>query len=86
MTTANSALPLPTKEYSIEYMNRLVKQLNLALNKLNAVGPLTVGSDLSSQVAAHPVSGLTIIDIPTSPSDLPVGSVWSDAGVLKIVS
>lgn len=86
MTTVNSALPLPTKEYSVEYMNRLVKQINLALNKLNSVGPLTVGSDLSSQVAAYPISGLTIVNVPTSSDGLPVGSVWSDAGVLKIVS
>lgn len=86
MTSFNSALPLPTREYSVEYMNRLVKQINLAINKLNAVGPLTVGSDLSSQVVAYPVSGLTIVNVPTSPDGLPSGSVWSDAGTLKIVS
>jgi hypothetical protein len=86
MTTANSALPLPTTEYSVEYMNRLVRQLNLAINKMNAVSPLTVGSDLTSQVAGYPVSGLTIVNIPTSPTGLPAGSVWSDGGTLKIVS
>lgn len=86
MTIANSALPLPTTEYSVEYMNRLVRQLNLAINKMNAVSPLTVGSDLTSQVAGYPVSGLTIVNIPTSPTGLPTGSVWSDGGILKIVS
>lgn len=86
MRIANSALPLPTPEYNIEYMNRLVRQINLALNKLNAIGPLTVGSDPTSQVAAYPISGLTIVNIPTSPDGLPSGSVWSDSGTLKIVS
>ena len=86
MTTSNSALPLPTKEYSLEYMNRLVRQINLAISKLNSVGPLTVGSDLTSQSAAYPISGLTIVNVPTSPDNLPVGSVWSDGGILKIVS
>lgn len=82
----NTALPLPTKEYSQEYMNRLIRQLNLALNKLNAVTPITIGSDLSTQVRGYPISALTIVDIPTSPANLPPGSVWSDGGVLKITS
>lgn len=86
MSNANSALPLPTKEYNAEYMNRLVRQINLALIKLNSVGPLTVGSDLTSQVAGYPVSGLTIVNVPTSSDGLPSGSVWSDGGILKIVS
>lgn len=81
-----TALPLPTREYSPEYMNRLIRQINISLNKLGGVGPITCGSDLTSQVAGHPVSGLTIINIPTSATGLPVGSVWSDGGVLKIVS
>lgn len=83
---ANSALPLPTKEYSIEYMSRLIRQINLAFLKFGSVGPFTCGSDLSESVVAHPVSGLTIINIPTSPDNLPSGSVWSDGGTLKIVS
>lgn len=82
--TPNSALPLPTKEYSQEYMNRLVRQLNIALNKLDAVGPLTVGSDPTGERAGYPVSGLTIVNVPTSADGLPSGSVWSDGGVLKI--
>lgn len=83
--TINTALPLPTREYSADYMNRLVKQINLALNRINEVGPITCGSDLTSN-SGHPVSGLTIINVPTSPTGLPSGSVWSDGGVLKIVS
>lgn len=84
-----TALPLAPKEYNYEYMNRLIKQINLSLAKLEAIGPITCGSDLSSQVAAYPISGLTIINVPISPDGLPVGSVWCDTtanNVLKIVS
>ena len=81
-----SALPLPPREYTQEYMNRLLRQLGLILNEINSIRPLTVGSDLTSQVAAYPISGLTIINVPTSSTGLPSGSVWSDNGTLKIVS
>lgn len=81
-----TALPLAPGEYSQEYMNRLIKQLNLTIAKLNAVGPFTVGSDLTGQIAGYPVSGITIVNVPTSSTGLPKGSVWSDSGVLKIVS
>lgn len=86
MTISTSALPLPPKEYSQEYMNRLTRQLSIVIAKLNAIRPVTVGSDLSSEIAGYPISGLTIQNIPTSSTGLPSGSVWSDSGVLKIVS
>lgn len=85
---AITALPLPSRVYDPEYMNRLLKQLNLAFSKLAAVGPLTCGSDLTGSITGYPVSGLTIVNVPTSPTDLPVGSVWCDTSnnnVLKIV-
>jgi hypothetical protein len=84
--TTNSALPLPPKDYSQEYMNRLLRQLNLVLSRINAIRPMTVGSDLSQQVVGYPISGLTIVNVPTSSANLPSGSVWSDGGTLKIVS
>lgn len=84
--TTNSALPLPPKDYSQEYMNRLLKQLSLVIAKINAVRPLTVGSDLSQQTVGYPISGLAIVNVPTSSANLPSGSVWSDGGTLKIVS
>ena len=84
MTT--SALPLPPEDYDRQYMNRLIHQLDFALKSLNSVRPVTVGSDLTSQTAAYPISGLTIVNVPTSSTGLPPGSVWSDGGVLKIVS
>jgi len=67
-------------------MNRLIRQLNIVINKLNTIRPITVGSDLSGETAGYPISGLTIQNIPTSSTGLPSGSVWSDSGVLKIVS
>lgn len=86
MTTSDSALPLPPKEYSPEYMGRLLRQLNFIFGRLNSVRPVTVGSDLSQQNVGYPISGLTIVNIPTSSAGLPSGSVWSDNGTLKIVS
>lgn len=86
MTIANSALPLPPREYSQEYMNRLLKQLALTIARINAIRPITVGSDLSGEIAGYPISGLTILNIPTSSAGLPPGSIWSDGGTLKIVS
>lgn len=83
---SSSALPLPPSDYNQEYMNRLLKQLNLILARLNSIRPVTVGSDLSQQVVGYPISGLTIVNIPTSSANLPSGSVWSDSGTLKIVS
>lgn len=83
---STSALPLPPEEYDRQYMNRLIRQLDFAFKSLNSVRPVTVGSDLTSQTAAYPISGLTIVNVPTSSAGLPPGSVWSDAGVLKIVS
>lgn len=84
--TQSSALPLPPKEYSAEYMNRLLRQLELTIRRMHAGGPVRAGSDLTGQTAGYPVSALTLIDIPTSPTGLPSGSVWSDGGILKIVS
>jgi hypothetical protein len=82
---APTALPTPPKEYNIGYMDRLTKQIALEFTKQKAVTPVTCGSDLSSE-SGYPISGLTIINVPTSPTGLPSGSVWSDGGTLKIVS
>lgn len=86
MSLPNTALPLPPREYNQEYMNRLLKQLSFIINRLNAIRPITIGSDLTQQNVQFPVSALTIQNIPTSSTGLPSGSVWSDGGTLKIVS
>ena len=83
---SSSALPLPPSDYNQEYMNRLLKQLGFVIARLNSIRPVTVGSDLSQQNVGYPISGLTIVNIPTSSANLPSGSVWSDSGTLKIVS
>lgn len=80
-----TALPVAPKEYTLEYMNRLIRQINLEFTKMAAITPFTCGSDLSGE-AGFPISGLTIVNVPTSPTGLPSGSVWSDGGTLKIVS
>lgn len=80
-----TALPSPPNEYNVGYMNRLLKQIALEFIKQKATTPVTCGSDLSGE-AGYPISGLTILNVPTSPTGLPSGSVWSDGGTLKIVS
>lgn len=86
MKNQSSALPLPPGEYSVEYMNRLIRQLELIIRRQAAVQPITCGSDPTLQTAQYPISGLTIVNVPTSSTGLPSGSVWSDGGTLKIVS
>jgi hypothetical protein len=84
-----TALPTPPREYDVGYMDRLVKQIALEFNKSRAVTPITCGSDLSNE-AGYPISGLTIINVPTDPAVvalLPDWSVWCDTSadnVLKI--
>ncbi len=67
-------------------MHRLVRQLQIVINSLNSQGPITAGSDATLTDMGHPISALTLINVPTSATGLPSGSVWSDSGTLKIVS
>jgi hypothetical protein len=84
--TTFSAFLLPPKEYSVDYMNRLVRQIEISMRRLHAGQPIRAGSDLSQTITPYPISALTLENIPTSPTGLPSGSVWSDGGTLKIVS
>lgn len=81
-----SAFPVPPSNYDHQYMLRLVRQLQIMINQLASQGPITAGSDLSLSDMKHPISALTLINLPTSSAGLPSGSVWNDAGTLKIVS
>lgn len=81
-----SAFPLPPSEYNQQYMMRLVRQLQIFINQLSAQGPITAGSDLTLSDMQHPISALTLLNLPTSPTGLPSGSVWNDSGTLKIVT
>ena len=69
---APPSLPLPPKEYSEQYFNQLVRSLNAYFRQAGSTTPIVVDS-------------ITLNDLPTSSAGLPVGSVWNDAGTLKIV-
>ncbi len=86
MSLKLSAFPIPPAEYDHQYMIRLVRQLQIMINQLTSQGPITAGSDLTNTDMKHPISALTLINLPTSSTGLPSGSVWNDAGTLKIVS
>lgn len=81
--SARGALPLPSPEYSQQYMNMLVRQLETIFNQLRNPGPLVCAGDTSATSKAR--SGLNILNIPTSTTGLKSGDVWSDSGTLKIV-
>ena len=81
-----SAFPLPPKEWDQQYMMRLIRQLQIMVNQLSQISPGEFASDLTNTTAGHPISALTLVNIPTSSANLPPGSLWSDAGTIKIVS
>ena len=66
-------LPLPPAEYSPQYFDQLVRSLNSYFRQLGSTNPIVVDS-------------ITFNNLPTSATGLPVGSVWNDAGTLKIVT
>lgn len=82
---SSSSLPEPPKEYDRTFFIKLLRQLQNALDRLSAPGPIRCASDKSQSQSAYPISGLTIIDVPTSATGLSSGMVWSDGGTLKIV-
>lgn len=69
---APPALPLPPTEYSEQYFNQLVRSLNTYFRQVGSTTPIVVDS-------------ITLNNLPTSATGLPVGAVWNDAGTLKIV-
>lgn len=81
-----SAFPLPPQQYDHQYMVRLVRQLQIMVNQIASQSPITAGSDLTQTDMQHPISALTLLNLPTAPDGLPSGSVWNDGGTLKIVS
>ena len=66
-------LPLPPTEYSPQYFDQLVRSLNSYFRQIGSTNPIVVDS-------------ITLNNLPTSATGLPVGSVWNDAGTLKIVT
>ena len=66
-------LPLPPDDYSAQYFNQLIRSLNAYFRLVGSTTPIVVDS-------------ITLNNLPTSATGLPVGSVWNDAGTLKIVT
>jgi hypothetical protein len=68
-------LPIPPKDYNQQYFNELLRVLNLYFRTMQNPGDSVVNT-------------LRILNLPTSDTDLPSGSVWVDttaSNVLKIV-
>jgi hypothetical protein len=70
---APPTLPLPPAEYTPQYFDQLVRSLNTYFRQVGSTTPIVVDS-------------ITLNNLPTSATGLPVGSVWNDAGTLKIVT
>lgn len=68
----NSVLPLPPVEYDAQYFNTLIRVLNYIIQQQYNPGQIRGAT-------------ITLTNLPTSPTNLPSGSVWNDAGTLKIV-
>lgn len=80
---SRSALALPPPDYSQQYMNTLVRQIDITFDQFKNPGPITCSGDNTANSRAK--SGLNIQNIPTSATGLKSGDVWSDSGTLKIV-
>ncbi len=66
-------LPDPTIEYDVGYMNDLVRTIQLFMEQEKNPGQLRA-------------TNITLTNLPTSPAGLEVGSLWNDAGTVKIVT
>lgn len=62
--------PAP-QEYSQEYMNQVVDELETWIKKLNNIGSVTAKT-------------VRITDLPTSSAGLPSGTLWNDTGTVKV--
>jgi hypothetical protein len=69
---APPVLPLAPGEYNSEYLNQLIRALNVYLKQIGSTTPIVVDE-------------ITLLALPTSPVGLRVGTVWNDGGTLKIV-
>ena len=66
------SLPLAPKDYDPEYFNQLVRALNTYFRQTDSTTPIVIDR-------------LTLLALPTSPIGQRVGTVYNDAGYLKIV-
>ena len=64
-------LPEPTSEYSVTYMQDLLRALEIFIEQERTPGELRG-------------TKITLTDLPTSPTDLEVGALYNDSGTVKI--
>jgi hypothetical protein len=69
---APPTLPLAPSEYNPEYINQLIRSLNLFFSQIGSTTPIVIDQ-------------LTLLALPTSPVGLRPGTVYNDGGTLKIV-
>lgn len=65
--------PVPPSEYSQQYMAELTRAFSVALEQIQNPGE---GRNTK----------LVLTDLPTSSTGLEAGSLWNDAGTIKIVT
>lgn len=70
--SVRQVFPLPGAQYDQGYMQQLIRALNSYVERMAATGPL-VGSSLM------------IVSLPHSGYLLPVGSFWSNSGIVHVV-
>lgn len=69
----NINLGLAPSEYDSAYFNDIVRQIEIYVTRLTAVGPIRV-------------STVNISNLPTSATGLRTGDLWNDAGTVRIVT
>jgi hypothetical protein len=69
---APPVLPIAPSEYNPEYLNQLIRALNVYLKQVGSTTPIVIDQ-------------LTLLALPISPVGLRPGTVWNDGGTLKIV-
>lgn len=65
--------PVPPAEYSQQYMSEIVRAFSVALQQIQ-----TPGEGRNTK--------LVLTNLPTSSTGLEPGSLWNDAGTVKIVT
>lgn len=65
--------PIPPREYNQSYFNEIIRAFSLFIQEQRNPGDIRGAT-------------LTITDLPTSATGLPVGTIWNDSGTLKVVT
>lgn len=65
-------MPEPTKEYSVTYMQDLLRALEIFIEQERTPGDIRG-------------TRLTLTDLPTASTGLESGALWNDSGTVKIV-